>query len=87
VTVASPQLLLAVFLWAALVVYGFSAGWWLLETAVLSRGWQPGETEWDLDAVQVRILTIDAADVVQATVDALPETVADVQVNRVRPGA
>ena len=30
----TAQLLLAAFLWASLAVYGFSAVWWLIETAL-----------------------------------------------------
>lgn len=71
----------AILLWAALGVYTFSSLWWLFETAVLSRGWQPDdETVWGLDDIQVRILTIDAEPVVQTTVDALPDEIADVRV-------
>ncbi|WP_336337030.1 glycosyltransferase family 2 protein [Haloarcula brevis] len=77
----SVQVLLSVLLWAALGVYGFSSLWWSVETFVLSRGWKPDSTDvWGLDDVQVRILTIDAAPVVQQTVDAIPDEVTDVRV-------
>ncbi|WP_018256711.1 glycosyltransferase family 2 protein [Halomicrobium katesii] len=77
----SGQLVLATLLWAALGVYGFSSLWWLVETGVLSRGWASAdETAWGLDDVQVRVLTIDAAPVVQQTVAAIPDAVADVRV-------
>jgi hypothetical protein len=77
----SPQVGLAVFLWAALAVYGFSALWWLVETVVFSRGWRSDDEDaWGLDEVQVRILTVDAAAVVQETVDSVPDAVAGVHV-------
>lgn len=72
---------LVVCLWAALGFYGFSALWWLVETFVLSRGWRADdETAWGLDDVQVRVLTVDAEDVVQGTVNTIPDGVADVRV-------
>lgn len=77
----SAQSILSVLLWAVLAVYAFSSLWWLFETVVLSRGWKADdETTWGLDAIQVRIVTIDAAAVVQATVDALPAGITDVRV-------
>lgn len=69
------------FLWAALLVYGLSSLWWVVEVTVLSRGWgQNSEEVWGLDDIQVRVLTIDAEPVVQQTVNALPDDIADVRV-------
>ena len=77
----SLQGLLAIFLWAALLVYGLSSLWWVVEVTVLSRGWgQNSEEVWGLDDIQVRVLTIDAEPVVQQTVNALPDDIADVRV-------
>jgi hypothetical protein len=77
----SVQVLLSLLLWAALIVYGFSSLWWLIETFVLSRGWKPDSTDvWGLDDVQVRILTIDAEPVVQQTVNTIPDALTDVRV-------
>ena len=77
----SAQAVIAVVLWAALAVYGFSALWWLVEVAVLSYRWDRNAEEvWGLDDIQVRVLTIDAEPVVQQTVDALPDGIADVRV-------
>lgn len=77
----SLQGLLAIFLWAALLVYGLSSLWWVVEVTVLSRGWgQNSEEVWGLDDIQVRVLTIDAEPVVQQTVNALPNDIADVRV-------
>ncbi|MFW6003284.1 MAG: glycosyltransferase [Halanaeroarchaeum sp.] len=65
----------------ALGVYASSSLWWLVETVVLSRGWNSDdEVVWGLEDVQVRVLTVDAATVVQTTVDALPEQITDVRV-------
>lgn len=79
--IVSIQGFLSLILWAALLVYGFSSLWWIVEVGVLSRGWN-GDTEevWGLDDIQVRVLTIDAEAVVQQTVNAIPEGVADVRV-------
>jgi len=77
----SAQVLLSILLWAALVVYGFSSLWWIIETFVLSHGWKSDSTEiWGLDDIQVRILTIDAEPVVQQTVNAIPDGLTDVRV-------
>nr|WP_264475139.1 glycosyltransferase family 2 protein [Salinirubrum litoreum] len=68
-------------LWVALAVYGFSSLWWLAETFLFSYDWRPDDTEaWGLDAIQVRVLTVDAEAVVQQTVNALPDGIADVRV-------
>ncbi|AEH36118.1 glycosyltransferase [Halopiger xanaduensis] len=80
---ANPLLgALVAVLWAGLLLYGLSAGWWLLEALVLARGWRvaDGDRPWGPDDVQVRILTVDAEPVVQATVNAVPNTIADVRV-------
>lgn len=77
----SVQGLLAVFLWVAFAVYAFSALWWLLEVFVLRHGWNTDTDEvWGLDDIQVRVLTIDAEPVVQQTVNAIPDGVADIRV-------
>jgi len=77
----SIQGVLAVFLWAALLVYGLSSLWWVVEVTLLSRGWkQDTEEVWGLDDIQVRVLTIDAEPVVQQTVNALPDDITDVRV-------
>jgi len=80
-TLVSAQWLLSVFLWIALGVYGFSTIWWLLEVTILAYGWkQNSEEVWGLGDIQVRVLTIDAEPVVQQTVAALPDALADVRV-------
>lgn len=77
----SIHFILSLLLWGALIVYGFSALWWLVETFLLSHDWRPDSTDaWGLDDIQVRILTIDAAPVVQQTVNAIPDDLADVVV-------
>ena len=78
----SVQAILAIFLWTALGVYGFSSVWWLIETFVLSYKWK-GDSEdvWGLDEIQVRILTVNAVPVVQQTVDAIPAGLTDVRVS------
>jgi len=78
---ANPTLAVVVAaLWIALVLYGFSALWWLFESTALARGGRvaPEDVEWGYDDVQVRILTIDSEAVVQATVDSVPEGLDDV---------
>ena len=77
----SAQGVVAVVLWAALAVYGFSALWWVIEVTALSFRWDHNTEEvWGLDDIQVRVLTIDAEAVVQQTVNALPDGIVDVRV-------
>jgi len=79
--VVSLQGAVAIILWVALLVYGFSSVWWIVEVALLSHGWkQDTEEVWGLDDIQVRILTIDAEPVVQQTVNAIPDGIADIRV-------
>ncbi|MFB6113952.1 MAG: glycosyltransferase family 2 protein [Halodesulfurarchaeum sp.] len=86
ITVLSIQFVLVVLLWIALSVYGFSVGWWLLETTFFARGWRPAaSSEWELADVQVRILTVDAAGVLKQTVESIPEAVDSVHVVAERP--
>lgn len=83
VLAASPVgVAVAAVLWSALGLYGLSALWWTLEATVLARGGRvtPEDVRWGYDEVQVRILTVDAAAVVQATVDAVPDGIDDVVV-------
>ena len=73
---------IVILLWVALVLYGFSALWWLVEVVVLSHGRirEDDPSEWTFSDIQVRILTIDAENVVQATVNSIPEAIDDIQV-------
>lgn len=83
VLAASPVgVAVAAVLWSALGLYGLSALWWTLEATVLAQGGRvtPEDVRWGYDEVQVRILTVDAAAVVQATVDAVPDGIDDVVV-------
>jgi hypothetical protein len=73
--------LLAV-VWAIFLLYSASVLFWLLEVLVLARGQVVSDDElvYGHDDVQVRILTIGAEAVVQATVDSVPDGVDDVRV-------
>lgn len=73
----SAQGLVAVLLRVAFGLYAFSALWWLLEVFVLRYGWKETEEVWGLDDIQVRILTTDTESVVQQTVNAVPDGIAD----------
>lgn len=65
--------------WTVLAVFLLSTLFWLVEMVIVGRS-RRGPIEHDLDQVEARILTVDAAEVVQATVDALPDGLADVRV-------
>ncbi|MFB6176842.1 MAG: glycosyltransferase family 2 protein [Halobaculum sp.] len=64
-------------LWATTVLFAGTALLWVVLTYVIGLTYETPEPEYDGDDVQVRILTIDAEDVVQATVDSLPDELPD----------
>ncbi len=69
--------LLALVLWGATGLFVVTAILWVAVTYVVGAGYEPPEPAYSGDDVQVRILTIDAESVVQATVDALPDALDD----------
>ncbi|MFC5365563.1 glycosyltransferase [Salinirubrum litoreum] len=72
--------LLAASLWATTILFAAATVVWLVLTYVVGRGYDIPEAVHGGETVQVRILTVDAASVVQQTVDSLPEELADVHV-------
>lgn len=89
--VASPDVFVAFVLWQLALLYTVPVLFWDFEVGVYwlrnrqNRRSRDADVEWGLDALQVRIVTIDNADVVQQTVDALPDGIADVVVIAERP--
>jgi len=67
-------------LWTTAALFAGTAVVWFALAYVVGAGYEPPAAEVGGDDVQVRILTIDAADVVQATVDSLPDDLDDVHV-------
>ena len=65
--------------WSVLVIFLIATGFWLVEVLVIGRARQLPAT-YDPSEIQARILTIDAQEVVQATVDSLPADIGDVRV-------
>jgi len=78
---------LSILLTLVVLVYGTSAAFWLFETSVLASAEKSDDSdfEWGLDDIQVRISTIASADVVQTTVDTLPDAIDDVRVIAEKP--
>ncbi|MFD1646507.1 glycosyltransferase [Haloarchaeobius litoreus] len=74
------QRALALLLWATTTLFALTALVWVVLTYVVGANYEPPEPVHGGDDVQVRILTIDAASVVQATVDSLPAELDDVHV-------
>ena len=72
--------LLELALWGTAILFAATALLWLVLTYVVGANYESPESVYGPDEVQVRIMTIDAADVVQSTVDALPDTLDDVHV-------
>jgi hypothetical protein len=69
--------LLELTLWATTVLFAATALLWAGLTYVVGAGYEPPEPVHGGEDVQVRILTIDAEEVVQATVDSLPAELGD----------
>jgi hypothetical protein len=67
-------------LWGTTLLFTATALVWVILTYVVGAGYEPPEPVYGGGDVQVRILTVDAADVVQGTVDSLPDAFDDVHV-------
>jgi|AntDeeMinimDraft_4_1070355.scaffolds.fasta_scaffold00146_36 hypothetical protein len=67
-------------LWGVTLLFGATALVWFVLTTVVGAGYEAPPNEYGLDSMQVRIMTVDAAGVVQETVDSLPEGLEDVHV-------
>jgi hypothetical protein len=67
-------------LWATTGLFAGTAVLWFALTYVVGAGYETPPSEYGGRDVQVRILTIDAESVVQATVDSLPAELDDVHV-------
>jgi hypothetical protein len=72
--------LFGVTLWAVTLLFGATALIWFVLTTVVGAGYEAPPNEYGLDEIQVRIMTVDAAGVVQETVDSLPDRLDDVHV-------
>ena len=72
--------LFGVALWGVTLLFGATALVWFVLAAVVGAGHETPPNEYGLDEIQVRIMTVDAADVVQETVDSLPDGLDDVHV-------
>ena len=72
--------LFGIALWGVTLLFGATALVWIVLTTVVGAGYESPPNEYDLDEMQVRIMTVDAADVVQETVDSLPDGLDDVHV-------
>lgn len=85
-TAIQPEVFLSFVLWQLALLYAAPVIFWDFEIGILmlrnqqNRQSSTADIEWDLDAVQARIVTIDNADVVQQTVDSLPDGLSDVVV-------
>jgi len=69
----------SVIVWTILLIFFISTVYWLFEMLVVGRA-SCGPLEYGPEDVEVRIMTIDAESVVQATVDVLPDNLSAVRV-------
>ncbi|OTF12455.1 glycosyltransferase family 2 protein [Halorubrum sp. SD612] len=67
-------------LWGVTLLFGATALVWFVFAAVVGAGHETPPNEYGLDEIQVRIMTVDAVEVVQETVDSLLEGLDDVHV-------
>ncbi|WP_407066844.1 glycosyltransferase family 2 protein [Haloarcula sediminis] len=67
-------------LWGTTLLFTGTALVWVVLTYVVGRGYEAPAPAHGGDDIQVRILTVDAAAVVQRTVDSLPDELDDVHV-------
>lgn len=65
--------------WTMLIIFFVSTAFWLAEMVVIGRA-RRGSIEYGLDQIEARVLTIGAEDVVQGTVDSLPDELASIRV-------
>jgi len=65
--------------WTVLVIFFLTTVYWLGEMVLVGRA-RPAPIEHGLESIEVRVLTVDAETVVQATVDQLPDGLAAVRV-------
>jgi hypothetical protein len=74
------QTLFETVLWGVTILFGGTAVFWFALTYVVGAGYEEPAAVHGGEDIQVRILTIDAADVVQQTVGSLPAELDDVRV-------
>ncbi|MFW5949924.1 MAG: hypothetical protein ACOCR6_01050 [archaeon] len=72
--------LFGLVLWGVTILFDGTAILWFGLTYVIGAGYEPPPAEYGPEEVQVRIMTVDATDVVQETVDSLPDGLTDVHV-------
>ena len=78
--VVDPRTVLELLLVGTTTLFALTALAWGVLTYVVGAGYEPPAPVHGGDEIQVRVLTVDAAEVVQATVDSLPEELDDVHV-------
>ncbi len=78
--VVDPRTVLELLLVGTTTLFALTALAWSVLTYVVGAGYEPPAPVHGGDEIQVRVLTVDAAEVVQATVDSLPEELDDVHV-------
>ena len=67
-------------LWGVTVLFGGTALVWLVLTYVIGSGYEAPPVAYGPEDVQVRIMTVDAEDIVQQTVDSVPDGLTDIHV-------
>jgi len=75
----SVDLVFSVLVWTILLIFLIATMYWLFEMLIVGRA-RCGPIEYGLEDVEIRIMTIASEEVVQATVDVLPEELAAVRV-------
>ena len=78
----STTSLILIILWGIFLLYSASVLFWLFEVGILARNQivSSDEIVYGHEDIQVRILTIEAEEVVQGTVNSIPDGIADIRV-------
>ena len=78
----STTSLILIILWGIFLLYSASVLFWLFEVGILARNQivSSDEIVYGHEDIQVRILTIGAEEVVQGTVNSIPDGIADIRV-------
>jgi hypothetical protein len=75
--VETVPMVLSVILWFVVLLSVCSVAYWTYLLVVVGRGYESPPPEHGPSAVQVRILTVDSARIVQESVDAIPDSITD----------
>jgi hypothetical protein len=75
--IEAVPMVLSIILWFVVLLSVCSVAYWAYLLVVVGRGYDSPSPEHGPSAVQVRLLTVDSAAIVQESVDAIPDSITD----------